>query len=169
VPDAGEGRASHGPPRRRKVIVRSEKNEVPCNHRLRRLPLLTGSCLHFPERRNNSITCRSIAMRSLTGLLFALSALAIFSGRVTAAELNPAAVAYTLPDKIEWKPNVPGSEQAVLAGDPTKPGLYVMMIKWLPGHMSVPHFHPNDRFIMVLKGPWWMGTGAKVDPAGMVP
>jgi len=108
-------------------------------------------------------------MRSLTGLLFALSALAIFSGRVTAAELNPAAVAYTLPDKIEWKPNVPGSEQAVLAGDPTKPGLYVMMIKWLPGHMSVPHFHPNDRFIMVLKGPWWMGTGAKVDPAGMVP
>jgi hypothetical protein len=44
-----------------------------------------------------------------------------------------------------------------------------MMIKWLPGHMSVPHFHPNDRFIMVLKGPWWMGTGPKVDAAGMVP
>jgi quercetin dioxygenase-like cupin family protein len=108
-------------------------------------------------------------MGSLIGLLFGLSALVLFSGDLIAAELNPAAVAYTLPDKIEWKPNAPGSEQAVLAGDPTKPGLYVVMIKWFPGQMSVPHYHPNDRFIMVLKGPWWMGTGAKVDPADMVP
>jgi len=108
-------------------------------------------------------------MRSLGSLLFGASTLVMLSGNVIAAELNPAAVAYTLPDKIEWKPNSPGSEQAVLAGDPTKPGLYVYMIKWLPGHLSIPHFHPNDRFIMVIKGPWWMGTGTKVDPASMVP
>ena len=108
-------------------------------------------------------------MRSVTDLLFGAAALAMLSGSATAAELNPAAVTYTLPDKIVWKPNVPGSEQAVLAGDPTKPGLYVYMIKWLPGNMSIPHFHPNDRFIMVLKGPWWVGTGTKVDPASMVP
>src|SRR5215831_12272782 len=108
-------------------------------------------------------------MRSRTSLLFGVSVVVSLSGSTIAAELNPAAVAYTLPDKIVWKPNTPGSEQAVLAGDPTKPGLYVVMIKWLPGNMSVPHFHPNDRFIMVLKGTWWMGTGAKVDPASMVP
>jgi len=108
-------------------------------------------------------------MRSRTSLLFGVSVVVSLSGSTIAAELNPAAVAYTLPDKIEWKPNSPGSEQAILAGDPTKPGLYVVMIKWLPGNMSIPHYHPNDRFIMVLKGPWWMGTGTKVDPAGMVP
>jgi hypothetical protein len=107
-------------------------------------------------------------MRSLTGLFFAVGALiATFASAV--AELNPAAVAFTLPDKIVWKPGAPGSEQAILTGDPSKPGLYVVMIKWLPGKMSVPHFHPNDRFIMVLKGTWWMGTGAKFDPASMVP
>ena len=56
-----------------------------------------------------------------------------------------------------------------LAGDPSKPGLYIVMVKWLPGGMSHPHFHPNDRFITVLKGTWWVGTGTKFDPDSTVP
>jgi quercetin dioxygenase-like cupin family protein len=51
---------------------------------------------------------------------------------------------------------------AVLYGDPSKPGPYIMRIKWLPGNMSRPHFHPNDRFFVVLAGTWWMGTGGKL-------
>src|SRR5262249_44718933 len=51
------------------------------------------------------------------------------------------------------------NEQAVLFGDPSKPGPYVVRIKWFPGNMSRPHFHPNDRFFAVLSGTWWMGTG----------
>ena len=43
------------------------------------------------------------------------------------------------------------------------------MVKWLPGGMSRPHFHPNDRFITVLKGTWWVGTGTKFDPNSTVP
>jgi quercetin dioxygenase-like cupin family protein len=34
--------------------------------------------------------------------------------------------------------------------------------------MSRPHFHPNDRFIMVLKGTGCMGTGDKFEPASTV-
>ena len=30
--------------------------------------------------------------------------------------------------------------------------------------MSHPHFHPNDRFIYVISGTWWVGTGTKFDP-----
>jgi len=30
--------------------------------------------------------------------------------------------------------------------------------------MSRPHFHPNDRFFVVIVGTWWMGTGEKFDP-----
>src|SRR5258708_10439507 len=60
-------------------------------------------------------------------------------------------------------------QQAILAGDPSKPGIYVVMVKWLPGGMSRPHFHPNDRFITVLKGTWWVGTGTKFDPNSTVP
>jgi quercetin dioxygenase-like cupin family protein len=48
-------------------------------------------------------------------------------------------------------------------------GLYIQLVKWLPGNMSRPHFHPNDRFITVLKGTWWVGTGTKYDPASTVP
>ena len=80
-----------------------------------------------------------------------------------------AAVAFTLPDKIEWKQGSGRAQQAILAGDPSKPGIYVVMVKWLPGGMSRPHFHPNDRFITVLKGTWWVGTGTKFDPNSTVP
>jgi hypothetical protein len=102
--------------------------------------------------------------------LLALGAIisAGLSATALAADLDPAAVLYTLPDKIEWKRNA-GNEQAVLTGDPSKPGLYVVLTKWLPNNMSRPHFHPNDRFITVLKGTWWMGTGTTFDPASTVP
>jgi quercetin dioxygenase-like cupin family protein len=38
--------------------------------------------------------------------------------------------------------------------------------KWTKGnHFSKPHSHPNDRFIAVLQGTWWVGTGPNFDPA----
>jgi hypothetical protein len=85
----------------------------------------------------------------------------------SAAELNPAAVAFKLPDQIPWGPvNANGSQNAVVVGDPTKPGFYVVYNRWTKGnHFSHPHFHPNDRYIAVLQGTWWVGTGPKWDPA----
>ena len=38
--------------------------------------------------------------------------------------------------------------------------------------MSRPHFHPYDRYITVISGTWWVGTGTKYDPnttVGMPP
>jgi hypothetical protein len=86
-----------------------------------------------------------------------------------AVELNPAAVIYQLPDQINWKDSGRGAKNAVLMGDPEKPGPYIVMVKWLPGNFSRPHFHPNDRFITVLKGIWWVGTGTKFDISQTVP
>ena len=88
-----------------------------------------------------------------------------------AADIDPAAMAYKLPAAIEWRdnPNNPGVKQAVLYGDPTKPGPYIVRVKWLPGNMSRPHFHPNDRFIVVLSGTWWAGTGDTFDPNTTIP
>jgi hypothetical protein len=102
-------------------------------------------------------------------IMTALLATLVWAGAATAAELNPAAVTYTLPDKIAWKINPNGADNAVLLGDPTKPGLYIYLVRWHPGHMSHPHFHPNDRFITVLSGTWWVGTGTKFDPDATVP
>ena len=87
-----------------------------------------------------------------------------------ALELNPAAVAYQLPNQIKWsQPSAAGSQNAVMVGDPSKPGLYVVLNKWLKGnHFSRPHFHPNDRFITVLGGTWWVGSGTTFDPDNSV-
>ena len=85
------------------------------------------------------------------------------------ADLNLAAIKITMPDKIQWTTNPSGSSNAVLAGDPKQPGLYVVLTKWSAGHMSRPHFHQNDRFITVISGTWWVGTGTKYDPASTVP
>jgi hypothetical protein len=83
----------------------------------------------------------------------------------SAAELNPAALIYKLPDQIPWGPvNEAGAQSAVVVGDPTKPGFYMVYNKWTKGnHFSRPHFHPNDRYIVVLQGTWWVGTGPKFD------
>ena len=88
-----------------------------------------------------------------------------------AAELDPRAVEFQTPKDIRWVRNAAGtSEQAVLFGDPSKPGPYVVRIKWLPGNFSRPHFHSTDRFFVVISGTWWVGTGDKFDPDnGTVP
>jgi len=88
---------------------------------------------------------------------------------VKAGELNSAALSYKLPDQIKWVKNNNGAETAVVLGDPAKPGLYIVLNKWTPHHMSRPHFHPNDRYITVLSGTWWVGTGSKYDPDSTVP
>ena len=104
--------------------------------------------------------------------LMAPLALAGMLGISSAAELNPAAVVYKLPDQIPWGPvNAAGAQSAVVVGDPGKPGFYMVYNKWTKGnHFSRPHFHPNDRYIVVLQGTWWVGSGPKFDPDnGTVP
>jgi hypothetical protein len=109
----------------------------------------------------------SIVAATMTALLVSMGA-ARTAGR-EADGLNPAAIAYKLPEQIAWKDDPIGAKMAVLQGDPSKPGLYVVLVKWTPHHMSHPHFHPNDRFITVISGTWWVGTGAKFDPESTVP
>ncbi len=85
------------------------------------------------------------------------------------AEIDPAAVQFIKAQDIKWVRNAAGTnETAVLFGDPAKPGPYVVRLKWLPGNMSRPHFHPHDRFFIVISGTWWMGTGETFDPESTV-
>ena len=85
------------------------------------------------------------------------------------AGIDPAAITYKLPNQITWTGKEGVAQTATLVGDPTKPGLYIQLVKWFPHNMSHPHFHPNDRYITVLSGTWWVGTGTKFDPDATVP
>ena len=111
------------------------------------------------------------ATTQLWRYVMTLLALAAMSGFGAAAELNPAAVIYKLPEQIPWGPvNAAGAQSAVVVGDPAKPGFYMVYNKWTKGnHFSRPHFHPNDRYIVVLQGTWWVGSGPKFDPANTTP
>jgi hypothetical protein len=98
----------------------------------------------------------------------ALAAMFAWLGSVHGGGLNPAAISITLPKDIKWVEGNGGAAQAIMVGDPAKPGLYIVLTKWHAHHMSHPHFHPNDRYITVLQGTWWVGTGTKYDPDSTV-
>jgi quercetin dioxygenase-like cupin family protein len=108
----------------------------------------------------------SISKAVLASLLGGL----LLASPAAQAAIDPAAVTITPPDKIPWKGEPGKVQSAVLAGDPDKEGsLYVMLLKWPPHMTSRPHSHEHDRYVTVLQGVWWVNTGARYDPATMVP
>lgn len=95
-------------------------------------------------------------------LAIAAAAFTFLLAPTGSAEWDPSAIKITPPDKIPWVKS-PNADTAVLAGDPTKEGLYVELTRWHAGHNSRPHFHPHDRYIYVISGTWWVGTGTVLD------
>jgi quercetin dioxygenase-like cupin family protein len=85
-----------------------------------------------------------------------------------AVELDPAVVTFVTPEQFKWRDPTDqvATNQATLLGDPNKAGgLYIYINKFKPGRFGNPHYHPNDRFITVIDGASWHGTGTVVDPA----
>src|SRR4051812_9250083 len=75
-------------------------------------------------------------------------------------------------DQLTWKPtegNTLGVQTAVLEGDPAKPGYYLTVNHFPPGVMSRPHFHPDERHCIVIKGTWYTNTGDVFTTKGAVP
>jgi quercetin dioxygenase-like cupin family protein len=103
----------------------------------------------------NIMSHRMVAAAIVVGLI----------GPAAAVELNPAAIGIKPADELKWRDPTcaAGVNQKVLFGDPTKPGFYMVMNRFQPGNFSKPHFHPNDRFITVIKGTWYVGTGNRWD------
>ena len=71
-----------------------------------------------------------------------------------------------VPKDIVWKaPAVrPGLETAVTFGDPTKPGPYVLRVRFPAGFKLMPHFHPDEwRTGVVLSGTYYFAVGEQWD------
>jgi hypothetical protein len=57
---------------------------------------------------------------------------------------------------------------ATVSGDPTKSGaLYVIRIHSEMGYIIMPHTHPEDEHITVLKGSWALGMGDRFNPGAL--
>jgi quercetin dioxygenase-like cupin family protein len=58
---------------------------------------------------------------------------------------------------------VAGIETTVLKGDPTKAGLYTILLK-VPSNTRIEaHTHPDDRVATVISGTWYFGYGDRFD------
>jgi quercetin dioxygenase-like cupin family protein len=70
------------------------------------------------------------------------------------------------PDHLKWSaPAVygPGAQLAVIKGDPSKEGQYIVRLKVPAGFKIDAHTHPNDENVTVLSGSFNIGTGDKLD------
>lgn len=70
---------------------------------------------------------------------------------------------------VKWQPapaNLPkGSQLAVLAGDPAKPGPFALRVKFPPNTLVAPHRHATDENLTVISGELYHGMGETVDKA----
>jgi hypothetical protein len=119
------------------------------------------------NRKEENMPTLSISARCCLAAIAIVAMVSLAPAKV--ADLNPAAIAYKLPDQIPWSDEPIGAKIAILHGDPAKPGPYIVLVRWPAHQMSHPHYHPNDRYITVLSGTWWVGTGTKFDPDTTTP
>ena len=73
------------------------------------------------------------------------------------------------PDSLKWVAGPPflqpGAQIAIVSGDPSKEGLYVIRLKLPAGFKVAPHMHPNDENVTVISGTFDIAMGNKFDDA----
>ena len=105
-------------------------------------------------------------MSKVVGVLLAAIACA---GQAAAAPPDAATMSIAQEADLVWNEAAPGIKIAVAYGNPAQPGLYIVRVRFAPGTMSQPHFHPEARYIAVLKGTWWVGAGPQWDRDATTP
>ena len=87
-----------------------------------------------------------------------------------ADELGQSEFRSVLSEDIDWKPFAafpPSARLAVLVGDPSKPGPYLIRVKVPSGVKLMPHRHPEDRVYTVISGVFYIGLGDEFE-AGLL-
>ena len=84
---------------------------------------------------------------------------------LVAAGTPPKGAIQVLPQGVEWQPHPrpPGTQIAVLEGDPKKPGLFTLRLRIPGGSRMAPHWHPRDERVTVLSGAVAVGFGDVLD------
>ena len=80
------------------------------------------------------------------------------------------------PGEVPWPAAVAGGtgtsgaagiQTVVVKGDPTKPGLYTLMLRAGPNLRIQAHSHRDDRVATVLKGTWYFAYGDRFNEAAL--
>ena len=84
----------------------------------------------------------------------------------TGHEAGQEAFRAILAEDIEWKPFAafpPEARLAVLVGQPSEPGPYVVRVKVPHDVKLMPHRHSEDRIYTVISGVFYIGLGDQFD------
>jgi quercetin dioxygenase-like cupin family protein len=71
-----------------------------------------------------------------------------------------------LPEDIDWKPFPafpPSARLAIIVGEPSEPGPYVIRVMLPSGVKLMPRQHPEDRVYTVISGVFYIGLGSRFD------
>lgn len=71
------------------------------------------------------------------------------------------------PDQLHWTPYYAGGEQTTLLGDPSRPGPYVLRVRFPAGLHIQPHYHMDNRIVQVLSGTMYFALGDSGDTTRM--
>ena len=87
--------------------------------------------------------------------------------RLPFALLLCAATSVAAQTSLRWGPAPsslpPGAQMALVRGNPTKPGPFVVRFRLPDGFTVPPHLHPVDEHVRVIRGQYGHGFGDKVD------
>jgi quercetin dioxygenase-like cupin family protein len=84
----------------------------------------------------------------------------------TAHQPDQALFRSVLPEDVDWEPFPsfpPAARLAVVVGNPSEPGPYVVRVKLPAGERLLPHRHHEDRVYTVLSGVFYIGLGEEFD------
>src|SRR5688572_9607333 len=105
-------------------------------------------------------------------LLTGVAAVAALVAFATPQEQRPTGTKVPImltPDDVEWKDgpaSLPaGAKAFLMEGDPTKPGLFAMRLKFPADYKIQPHFHDDDEHLTVLSGSLNVALGDSFDPS----
>jgi len=78
---------------------------------------------------------------------------------------RPAGVVVVKSAELKWEdyPDRPGVKRAIVEGDLTKPGPFVMRVKFPAGYKLPPHTHPTLEHTTIISGGMRLGYGTNPD------
>ena len=96
-----------------------------------------------------------------------LLVMAFSSTRLSAEETQSSEMRFYAPTSIEWTPGPaaipPGAKMAVLEGNPTKEGPFVVRFQFPDGYHIPPHTHPKTERVTVISGTLLLAMGENLD------
>jgi hypothetical protein len=107
-------------------------------------------------------------MKTIFGSALAMFLAVVFiQARLSGGETQSADMRLYPPTTIEWKAAPaalpPGAKMAVLEGDPTKEGPFVVRFQFPDSYHVPPHTHPKTERVTVISGILYLATGETLD------